>query len=432
MADKISTVYNEAIDEGYTKIKHKSGLDIYIIPKDHSTSFAYFATKYGSCMTKFKLEGEKSFTQIPDGTAHFMEHKMFESEDGEDTFAKYARFGGNANAYTSGDRTAYLFSCTSNEHENLRVLLEQVTKPYFTAENIAKEQGIIGEEIRMYDDDPNWKCYFGALQGMYKSNPVRIDTAGTEESIGTLNPEILYKCYNTFYDVSNMCLILCGKFDKDKVIALADEIIPKSKKPVVELAPYTEPVKANRKKTETSLDVARPLFMIGIKDSNPDNTGKAALKKEVTTAILEECLFGIGSEFYCKNYASGLIGDSFSAEFETSYSFSHLIINGDSDNPDAVLKAVKELMAKTAQKGVSKADFERCKRVVYAKSIVAYENTESAASCMLNAVLTGYDMLDIPKAVFAVKLADVNARAKELFVEDAVSMSVVKPINKQR
>lgn len=431
MAEFKSTVkYNEKMEEGYTKIKHKSGLEVYIIPKDHASSFAGFGTKFGSFFNKFKLEGEKAFTDIPDGTAHFLEHKMFENEDGEDTFTKYARYGGSANAYTGNDRTVYYVTCTANEYENLEVLLKLLRSPYFTEENIKKEQGIIGQEIGMYDNNPNWKLYIGALQGMYKANPVRIDIAGTVESIGKLDKELLYKCYNTFYAPSNMFLVLCGKYEAERVMELVDKIVEPVKKCDFELPEFTEPQKANRKKTEVCLDVARPVYMIGIKDSNTANTGKAGLKKAVTTDILVECLFGIGSKFYCDGYKSGLLNDSFEASYEQSYAYSHLIVGGEAANPDAVMKKLKEAVAEAAENGISKSDFERCKRVIYAKSVLSYESTEGFAQGFMNGILMNYDMLDVPMAVNAVKLSDVNARAKELFVEDAMTISIVKPFKK--
>ncbi len=431
MAEYKSTVkYNEKMEEGYTKIKHKSGLEVYVIPKDHASSFAGFGTKYGSFHSKFRLEGEKEFTNIPDGTAHFLEHKMFENEDGEDTFAKYARYGGNANAYTGNDRTVYYVTSTSNEYENLEVLLEVIRSPYFTEENIKKEQGIIGQEIGMYDNNPNWKLYFGALQGMYKVNPVRIDIAGTAESIGTLNKELLYKCYNTFYAPSNMFLVVCGKYEADKVMELVDKYLEPAKKTELELPEFTEPDKANRKKTEISLDVARPIYMVGIKDKDRTNTGKAGLKKAVTTDILVECLFGIGSKFYCESYKSGLINDSFEASYEQTYAYSHLIVSGEAASPDAVYKKIKEVLAEAAENGIAKADFERCKRVIYAKSVLSYESTDGFAQGFMNGILMGYDMLDVPAAINAVKLSELNARAKELFVEEAMTLSVVKPFKK--
>ena len=420
--------FNEALGEGYTKIKHKSGLDIYVIKKNMGSSYALFTTKYGSLANSFRLEGEKEFRSIPDGTAHFLEHKMFENEDGEDTFTKYARFGGNANAYTSAGRTSYLFSCTQNEHENLEVLLRFVTSPYFTEENVKKEQGIIGQEIKMYEDVAGWRLYFGMLQAMYKNNPVRIDTAGTVETISKITPEILYDCYSTFYDLSNMKLVVCGKFDVEKVTAVADSVLPNAKNVKYELAPFNEPAKVAKKKSECLLSVARPLFMIGVKSVNGENTGKAGLKKSIAMDIVTECLFGDGSDFYCDNYESGLINDSFGADFEQSYGYAHLVISGESEKPETVKKKVEELFAKTVEKGISKKDFERCKKVVYAKSIFAFENTESFASSVMNGLIMDWDALDVPAAIMSVKYSDVTAAAKELLVPDAVCMSVVKPL----
>lgn len=430
MADKIKEKINEFLGESYTRIKHSSGLEIYVIPKDNSTSYALYAAKFGSAVSKFKESAEEDFTEIPDGTAHFMEHKMFENEDGEDTFAKYARFGADPNAYTAQNRTVYLFSCTSNEHENLEVLLNLVTKPYYTDANIAKEQGIIGQEIGMYENDAYWKLIYGAYQGMYKNNPVRIDTAGTVESIAKINKELLYKLYSDFYDPSNMVLVLCGKFDKDKVIGLVNRTVPKTKHPSVVLPEIKEPVKANRKKTEISMDVAKPMFTVGIKDPNTENTGKAGIKKSIVTDILIEAMFGPGSDFYCENYEAGIINNRFEAEQEISYGYSHVLISGEADNPDAAVKKIHEQCETTAKKGISKADFERCKRIIYSRIIMSFEKSDSFANGLYSALLVDGDILDIPSAVSSVKLSEVNARAKELLVPDAMTLSLVKPLKK--
>ena len=194
------TVYeNKKLREKYYSFKHKSGLSVYVYPKKMSTAYAAFATKFGSVDCHFVSDGRR--ISLPDGTAHFLEHKMFENEDGTDTFELYAQTGANANAYTTSDRTVYLFSAADNVMQSLEILLDFVTHPYFTDKTVAKEQGIIGQEIRMYDDNPAWQLYFGMLSGLYVNNPVRIDTAGTVETIAEITPKTLFDAYNTFYNL---------------------------------------------------------------------------------------------------------------------------------------------------------------------------------------------------------------------------------------
>jgi predicted Zn-dependent peptidase len=203
--------------------KHPTGLDIYVAPKSgYSSQYAIFGTKYGSIDNLFK-EGEKS-TAVPEGIAHFLEHKLFESEDG-DTFSRFAKTGASANAYTSFDRTCYLFSCTSEFRASLEILLDFVQKPYFTKKTVQKEQGIIGQEIKMYDDDPNWQVFFGLLRSLYHAHPVKTDIAGTAQSIAQITPELLYKCYQSFYNLNNMVLCVAGDVDPSLVLEVADTLL---------------------------------------------------------------------------------------------------------------------------------------------------------------------------------------------------------------
>ena len=198
---------------------HSSGLDIYIMPKEgYSGSYAIFGTKYGSVDSKFIVPGEKEVTEVPDGIAHYLEHKMFDQPDGSNVFDKFSRYGGNANAFTSFNITAYLFSATSNVEENLKALLDYVQSPYFTEESVQKEQGIIGQEIRMYDDSGDWKLFFNFIGCLYNDNPVKKEIAGTVESISEITADYLYKCYNTFYNLSNMAIVVAGNVDAEKIL----------------------------------------------------------------------------------------------------------------------------------------------------------------------------------------------------------------------
>ena len=206
-------------------VKHPSGLDIYICEMEgFSTIEALFGTKYGSINTMFKTNADKEYTTVPEGIAHFLEHKLFENEDC-DVFNLYAKTGANANAFTSFDKTCYLFSCSKNYKESLGILLDFVQKPYFTPESVAKEQGIIGQEIKMCDDNPNWRVFFNLLNCLYHNHPVKIDIAGTVESIAEIDAELLYKCYNTFYNLNNMVLSIAGNINAEEVLEICDKYL---------------------------------------------------------------------------------------------------------------------------------------------------------------------------------------------------------------
>ena len=215
---KETLIKNHLLKEEYYEIDHESGLKIFVMEKpDYNGAYALFGTKYGSVDTCFKLENEDSFTSVPEGIAHFLEHKLFESEE-LDAFERFAETGANANAYTSFDRTCYLFQCSGEFEKNLEILLDFVKAPYFTEETVKKEQGIIGQEIKMYDDSASWRVLFGILEGLYHNHTVKDDIAGTVESIAQITPEMLYKCAEAFYSPSEMVLSVAGNITEQQLI----------------------------------------------------------------------------------------------------------------------------------------------------------------------------------------------------------------------
>ena len=270
-------ITNARIKEEYLRIKHKSGATILLYPmKGYSTAYALFATKYGSVDTTFKTNEDPDFVTVPEGIAHYLEHKLFENDEC-DAFDLYAKTGANANAYTSFDKTAYLFSCSQKFEENLRILLGFVQEPYFTDATVAKEQGIIGQEIRMYEDDTGWRVFFNCLQAMYEKNPVRIDIAGTIESIAKIDKDLLYRCYNTFYNLNNMVIAVAGNFDVDKTLEICDELLKPSEDHGLQVIVPDEPLTVHEKRNVQKLSCAIPLFNIGWKF--PAYSGKEQLEK---------------------------------------------------------------------------------------------------------------------------------------------------------
>ena len=356
---------NDKTGEELYYTTHSSGLGIYIIPKkDYSKTYAIFGTRYGSVDSKFVVPGENELTEVPDGIAHYLEHKMFDQPDGSNVFDKFSKYGGNANAFTSFNITAYLFAATSNIEENIETLMDYVQSPYFTEESVQKEQGIIGQEIRMYDDSGSWKLFFNFLNCLYKEHPVKKEIAGTVESISHITPEYLYKCYDTFYNLSNMSIVVVGNVDPVKISKVIENSVKKNEpfeEKIKKVYP-TEPDEVAKQYAEQSLSVAMPLFMTGFKDTNNGFGGDELLKKSIETNIILKMLFGRSSKFYKSLYEKGLINNRFSLEYTMQPDYAYSSIDGESSDPKAVYEAVINEVEETRKNGLSKEDFERIKK----------------------------------------------------------------------
>ncbi len=416
---------NKQICEKYYYKKHKSGLDLYVIPKNHGTSYAVFGTKFGSIDNKFKVDGEE--ISVPDGIAHFLEHKMFENEDGIDTFQKYAEFGASANAYTGSDITVYLFSATENIPQNLEILLDFVSHPYFTKETVDKEQGIIGQEIRMYDDNPNWRLYFNMLTALYHNHPVKIDTAGTCETIAEITAETLHKTYSVFYNLHNMALCVCGNISPEEVEKVCDKVLKEAPELKVERIYPDEPKGVSLPEISEKMSVSMPMFAVGIKDENQFEEGKALSRKSAETAIILRVIFGKGSDFYNRLYADGLINGSFSAGFDAHATFSYSEISGLSKDPAKVYEEIKKEIRKYKETGISQEEFTRAKRALYAGSVQIFDSTDDIANSFLGALFNGCNIFTEPDIIASVTLEDVNCRLGSSFSEDSFALSTVLP-----
>ncbi len=423
----METRENKRLGEKYYYTKHKSGLDIYLFPKSFTTTYAVFATKYGSIDRIFRVEGETKDTVIPDGLAHFMEHKLFENEDGTDTFSRYAKFGGSANAYTSFEKTAYLFYATDNVKENLEVLLDFVRHPYFTKETVDKEQGIIGQEIKMYDDLPSWKVYFNMLSALYQNHPVKIDIAGTVDSIAEITPEILHKTYKCFYNLSNMVLCISGNIDMETVLSVADKVLttPDEEIKIERKYPY-EPEEIAEEKITQALDVALPLYNIGLKLKHPE-APEGKYKFFVENNILLTLLFDESSDFYGKLYDEGLINGKFGANYEAFRDVALVCIGGSGEDPDAVFNAIKDEFEKRRNQFFTEEEFERAKKALYAAQLSCFDGTEQIVSTFLSLIFEGMDLLELTDYIANASYEDVKRCFEENYRTDKMAISMIVP-----
>lgn len=413
--------------EVYEYAKHKSGLAVYVIPKDFATYYAEFATRYGAMDNCFRLAGEADFREVPDGIAHYLEHKMFENEDGVDTFARFAAYGADANAYTTSTMTSYLFSCTEHFEKNLEILIDYVSRPYFTPENVEKERGIIAQEIRMYEDDPASAVYYNLLRAMYEKNQIRIDEAGTVDSIAKITPALLYDCYNTFYSPANMTLCVSGRTTIAEVLSILDRVLPEKENPEIERCYFAEKPAVFEKRVSASFEVAKPIFLIGVKDIDIPADSAARMKKKIAMGILVEMLFGSTSDFAIDVYESGLV-NGFAASFVHDSKRSMILLEGEADEPEAVYEKLLSYLAEKQKNGLSEADFSRVKRALYASFIKMYDSTRLAGD-FTHMIHDDMEPFSYGDAVRDVTLQDVQALFPQLFREEAYAMSVVDPIS---
>ncbi len=424
---------NPALCEDMQFALHKSGLRVYVFPKKgFSKYYAIYGTEYGSLNRTFKVPGEDNMTTVPDGIAHYLEHKMFEEEDGSNAFDRFATTGASSNAFTSFDLTAYLFSCTDKFYENLDILLDFVNHPYFTDENVAKEQGIIGQEIKMYDDEPEWRVFFNALIAMFHKNPVKIDIAGTVESIAEITPEVLYKCYNTFYNPANMALVLVGDIDTQKALEVVDKhISPERNLGRIERLEVSEPCERVQEYIEQSLAVSQPMFRIGFKDNQPGMSGDALLKKEIATEIILEAIFGRSGDLYLEMYEQGLIDSSFGTEADIEREYGFTLIGGESAEPQKVYEIIKDRIKKFQSTGIDTELIERAKKVLISQNIKLFNSVENMGNAFIRQVINGQNPLEYKAAVESVTADDIHARLCEHFDTSNCVLSVVKPIDAQ-
>ena len=415
-------IKSQRLGEEFLRIKHKSGLTLLLCPmKGYSSAYALFGTEYGSVESSF-IDKDGALIQIPAGTAHFLEHKMFESEEG-DAFALYAKTGASANAYTSFDKTAYLFSCSDNFKESLSILMHLVTEPYFTPQTVEKEQGIIGQEIKMYDDSPEWRVMFNLMEALFEKHPLKIDIAGTVDTIAQITADTLYTCYNAFYNRNNMALAIAGNFEVQDVLDLADEILKPAEPMTAQRILVDEPAHVVKHRMEQQLPVATPLFQIGFKavpKSKEEN-----LINQVYDEILLDTIAGEHTALYRSMYDEGIINSTFVGEVMAGRDFAVTLFEGESRDPDKVYEALCGEIRRMQREGIDRDAFERSRRAIYGRYLGMYARVDSVASLMLTTQFGGADMYTVLEAAAGATYEMLTARLLEAFDPERSALSVV-------
>ena len=408
-----------------------NGLNVYILPKKgFNKTFATFTTKYGSVDNNFVPLGKEEYVKVPDGIAHFLEHKLFEKEEG-DVFQQFSKQGASANAFTSFTRTAYLFSSTSDVEKNLETLVDFVQDPYFSEKTVEKEKGIIGQEITMYDDNPDWRLYFGLIQNLYQNHPVKIDIAGTIESISHITKDLLYECYNTFYHPSNMLLFIVGPVDPTKFMDQVRENQAKKdykEMPEIKRKFEDEPLQTAEQKQVLEMNVQTSKCLIGMKALHVDQTGPKLLKNELTMNVLLDLLFGKSSENYNQLYNDGLIDETFSYDYTQEQGFGFAMVGGDTENPDKLADELKNMLFQ-AKNGTTftEEQLNRAKKKKIGAFLRAVNSPEYIANQFTRYAFNDMNLFDVVPTLEKITMNDIKTMASEVISEERFSVCQVIP-----
>lgn len=409
------------------------GPALFVLPRrGYNKKYAIFSTRFGSIDNNFRITnngGIEEEIKVPDGVAHFLEHKLFDDEDGN-AFDRFAQYGASSNAFTSFTNTTYLFSCTDFFQESFELLLNFVQSPFFTRESVDKEQGIIQQEIRMYEDNPEWRVFFNLLDGLYWNHPVKNDIAGSVESIRSINEKILYKCYHTFYHPANMAIFVTGDIIPDEILEQVQKNV--SKRPIPP-APeimriYPEEDKAvKQKKIVQELSVSQPIFNMGFKDTYSSLNGKPLLFKELASELLLEMIFGRSEELYTQLYEDGLLDEHFSTGFTAETTYGYTLLGGRTKDPEKLTEKIWEGIERVKKEGLKQESFIRHKRTMRGDFLRSFNSLEFIANNYLAYRFRDIDFFDVLDVLEEIALTDLEKILHEHLREELNAVSIINP-----
>lgn len=419
--------YND-ISETLYSAKLDNGLSVYLLPKrEMAKTYGVFSTDYGSIDQTFTPIGESEKITVPEGVAHFLEHKLFEKED-RDVFADFGKQAASPNAYTSFTKTAYLFAATNHIEKNVKTLIDFVQDPYFSEESVEKEKGIIAQEIKMYDDQPDSQSFMGIIKSLFQNHPVHIDIAGTVKSINTITKDDLYTCYNTFYHPENMTLFIAGNFDADnmmKLIQSNQQAKDFKKMDHIEREFPDEPAEVAMKENKIVMPVSIPKCTIGIKESSTELKGEAFLKKDLLQGMIMDHYFSKGGTFYQELYNEELIDGSFFFETNLEKNFGYSLVGSNTGRPNEFADKVKELLLSTNAASITTEEFERMKKKQIGQLLRAMNSLEFIANQYIHYHTLEIDLFEVIPALQAITLQEVNDFVQNWIKEDRISVCTI-------
>lgn len=416
---------NEILNEKMYKKEYKNGLCAYVMPKSgYQKTYAMFATNFGSIDDKFISPKTGEIIEVPDGVAHFLEHKLFSMKDGS-AMDKFTEMGSSSNAYTSFTHTSYLFSCTKGFEESFKLLLDFVQNPYITDESVENEKGIIGQEIRMYEDDPDWQVYFNFINCLYNDFSVKKDIAGTIESISGIDRELLYKCFKAFYDPSNMVIFVVGDVNEEEVFKIIeDKVLVNNDKVEIKRFYKEEATNIANSRKEAICDVSMPIFMYGFK-LDPKKIHDIS-KTEIALDILLEILTGKSSDLYEKLYELGLITSPLGVDITLEKEYAFFNISGESKEPDKVISEIKAAITTLKVTGIDEEIFERIKKRLLGDYIRQFNSVDKIAHMFMANIFRGVDIFEYANEYLSIGINDVVEVLDKYFDFDKEAVSIVK------
>ena len=416
--------FYERIGEAVCRETLPNGLRINIVPKqDFAKSYAFFATRYGGMDTRFCLNGK--WLDTPAGIAHYLEHKMFDTKEGN-ALQELAKNGAEPNAFTSNAITGYYFDSTTHFEKNLEILLSFVSIPYFTEESVAKEQGIIGQEIRMIEDNPDWQIYTRMMKALYSTSPARTSIAGTVESISHITAETLYDCHKAFYTPSNMVLTVVGNVDPVHVVDIARRVLPREGGPVIPRDYGTEPAAVAEKETKLTMEVSCPQFLTGFK-CTPVDDGEDYMRQSLIGDMACDILLGDSSPLYLRLYDQGLINTSFGGAFEMMPGVAYLYAGGDSKDARAVAAEIQKEARRLTEEGINEDFYQRVRRASFGANLRGLNSFENIAVSLSEGYFHGYDPFRFPQVFDTITKEDITAFLRENLTEDRAVLSEIVP-----
>jgi predicted Zn-dependent peptidase len=418
---------NATLGERVVERTHASGATVAFCRKPgYLRRYACFSTRFGSVDDRYRINGGPEVL-LPDGIAHFLEHKMFEGPE-EDAFVQFSRMGASANAFTSFVGTTYLFSCVDGFFPCLDHLVRFVQQPHFTTENVEKEKGIIGQEIRMYADNPGWKVYFNLLAGLYKNHPVAKDIAGTEQTIAGITPQMLDQCWSTFYHPSNMILLAVADEDPETFFEAAGRLLSEQDlgaAPAVEKILTEEPAAPAREQVRQQMQVGRSKVLLGWKDLHPGIGGRDLMRKELVTEVMLECVFGQSGPLFEELYRKDLIDDSFSTSYQIHSDVGHSATGGDSADPDRLIDVIREEVGRIRKVGIDPVDIERQRRSAIGYLLRAFNSLDHIAGSYCGTRFLDGDPFEVVDLLAEITTKEVEERLQEHLIPDQMSSSIV-------
>lgn len=426
--NKITVELNNDLNEKVYMTKLENGLNVYICKKENfKRKIGMFGTKYGSLTNDFIDINTGERVKVTDGIAHFLEHKLFEKE-GDNALDLFSKMGVNSNAYTSFDHTVYYFDTTIKLNESIKMLIKLIKEPYFTDENVAKEQGIIAQEIMMYNDDPSYMTYFNAIKAMYNKNNIKTDILGTVETISKITKEDLYTCYNTFYNLNNMFFVVVGDVDVEETIKLIEKELEKydnGKRNIPEISRFheEEPEEINKERIIQNMDVFMPQICIGYK-LKPKQS-KDIIKRAIITDIISDMYFSRITEFYKKEYDSGILTDKIYLSYEAEDTFAHLMFMSESLKLDELEKDLIEYINKIKTEKVDEELFNQVKNNKIATMILTSDSISNSYRRIIDSILTNTNIYDDITIAKEITINDIQRFLSELDDKKRV-VSIVK------